>query len=106
MSPVEYISIAINGGYNGMDERKKFYAKAQQVLVEQDTAATPRGLPAMPATAKKRATPPQRPQSARKEVAPSTPKQPAAKVSVAAPHEALETGLQRHPGAALKRYKK
>jgi putative chitinase len=33
VSPVEYISIAINGGYNGMDERKKYYAAAQQVLV-------------------------------------------------------------------------
>ncbi|MFA4969819.1 MAG: hypothetical protein WC540_09315 [Sulfuritalea sp.] len=34
VSPVEYISLTINGGYNGMDERKKFYAIAQQVLVE------------------------------------------------------------------------
>lgn len=34
VSPVEYISITINGGYNGMDERKKFYAVAQQVLIE------------------------------------------------------------------------
>ncbi len=33
VSPVEFISITINGGYNGMDERKKFYAKAKQVLV-------------------------------------------------------------------------
>ncbi|MDK9715376.1 MAG: hypothetical protein OEL86_14955 [Sulfuritalea sp.] len=33
VSPVEYIGITINGGYNGMDERKKFYAIAQQVLV-------------------------------------------------------------------------
>jgi putative chitinase len=31
---VEYIGITINGGYNGMDERKKFYAIAQRVLVE------------------------------------------------------------------------
>lgn len=34
VSPVEYIGITINGGYNGMDERKKFYAIAQQALVE------------------------------------------------------------------------
>lgn len=34
VSPVEYISITINGGYNGMDERKKYHAIAQQVLVE------------------------------------------------------------------------
>jgi len=34
VSPVEYISITINGGYNGMDERKKYYAIARQVLVE------------------------------------------------------------------------
>ncbi|KAF0162819.1 MAG: putative chitinase [Rhodocyclaceae bacterium] len=37
VSPVEYIGITINGGYNGMDERKKFYAIAQQVLVEATT---------------------------------------------------------------------
>jgi putative chitinase len=34
VSPMEYIGITINGGYNGMDERKKFYAIAQRVLVE------------------------------------------------------------------------
>jgi putative chitinase len=33
VSPVEFISLAINGGYNGIDERKKFYATAMQVLV-------------------------------------------------------------------------
>ena len=33
VSPVEYISLAINGGYNGMEERKKFYAIAKRVLV-------------------------------------------------------------------------
>ena len=33
VSPVEYISLTINGGYRGMEERKKFYALAQQVLV-------------------------------------------------------------------------
>ncbi|MCX7157242.1 MAG: hypothetical protein NTW45_12465 [Rhodocyclales bacterium] len=38
VSPVEYISITINGGYNGMDERKKYYAIAQQVLVEAPAA--------------------------------------------------------------------
>ncbi|NTW57018.1 MAG: glycoside hydrolase [Chlorobiaceae bacterium] len=32
VSPVEFISITINGGYNGMDERKKFYAAAKRVL--------------------------------------------------------------------------
>lgn len=32
VSPVEYISITINGGYNGMEERKKYYAIAQSVL--------------------------------------------------------------------------
>lgn len=31
--PVEYISLRINGGYNGMDQRKAMYAKAKQVLV-------------------------------------------------------------------------
>ncbi len=33
VSPVEYIGIAINGGYNGMDERKRYYAIARRVLV-------------------------------------------------------------------------
>lgn len=33
VSPVEYISLSINGGYNGMDERKKFYTLAKKVLV-------------------------------------------------------------------------
>lgn len=32
VSPVEYISLAINGGYNGMDERKRYYTIAQSVL--------------------------------------------------------------------------
>lgn len=32
VSPVEFISITINGGYNGMDQRKAFYAKAKAVL--------------------------------------------------------------------------
>lgn len=32
VSPFEFISITINGGYNGMDERKKYYALAQSVL--------------------------------------------------------------------------
>lgn len=34
VSPVEYISLTINGGYNGMEERKKFYSIAQTVLIE------------------------------------------------------------------------
>jgi putative chitinase len=33
VSPVEYISITVNGGYNGMDERKKFYVIAKTVLI-------------------------------------------------------------------------
>jgi putative chitinase len=32
VSPVEYISLTINGGYNGIDERKKFYERAKRVL--------------------------------------------------------------------------
>jgi putative chitinase len=32
VSPVEFISLTINGGYNGIEERKRFYALAQQVL--------------------------------------------------------------------------
>lgn len=31
-SPVEYISVRINGGFNGMDERKKFYERAKKVF--------------------------------------------------------------------------
>jgi len=57
VSPVEYISLAINGGYNGMDERKKFYAKAQQVLVEPRDLPAPRGLPTTPTKPKSRAKP-------------------------------------------------
>lgn len=33
ISPVEYISISINGGYNGMEERKKFYERAKAALI-------------------------------------------------------------------------
>lgn len=50
VSPVEYISLAINGGYNGMPDRKKFYAIAQQVLVEE--APLPRGARGMRSRAK------------------------------------------------------
>jgi len=32
VSPVEFISITINGGYNGMDDRKKYYSIAKNVL--------------------------------------------------------------------------
>jgi putative chitinase len=32
VSPVEFISLTINGGYNGIEARKKFYALAQRVL--------------------------------------------------------------------------
>jgi putative chitinase len=33
VSPVEFISITINGGYNGLDDRKKYYAIAKGVLI-------------------------------------------------------------------------
>lgn len=33
VSPVEFISITVNGGYNGMDDRKKYYSKAKAALV-------------------------------------------------------------------------
>lgn len=33
VSPVEFISITINGGYNGMEERKKFYQIAMGILI-------------------------------------------------------------------------
>lgn len=32
VSPVEYISMVINGGKNGLDERKAFYERAKRVL--------------------------------------------------------------------------
>ena len=32
VSPVEFISITINGGFNGMDDRKKYYSIAKSVL--------------------------------------------------------------------------
>jgi putative chitinase len=31
-SPIEFISIAINGGYNGMADRKKYYLAAKSIL--------------------------------------------------------------------------
>ena len=34
VSPVEYISLTVNGGYNGMEERKKFYERAKVALGE------------------------------------------------------------------------
>jgi putative chitinase len=33
VSPVEFISIIINGGYNGIDDRKKFYKIAKTILI-------------------------------------------------------------------------
>ena len=33
VSPLEYITRGINGGVNGLDERKKFYIRAKSVLV-------------------------------------------------------------------------
>jgi putative chitinase len=33
VSPVEFISLTINGGYNGMDDRKKYYGIAHNVLI-------------------------------------------------------------------------
>lgn len=32
VSPIEFISLTINGGYNGMDQRKAFYETAKNVL--------------------------------------------------------------------------
>lgn len=40
LSPIEYISYTINGGNRGLDERKKFYATAQRVLVEPSPVVT------------------------------------------------------------------
>ncbi len=40
VSPIEFISLTVNGGYNGMDERKKYYAIAKSVF----------GLETIPAT--------------------------------------------------------
>lgn len=39
LSPVEFISITINGGYNGMDDRKQAYAMARRVLLAPPLAA-------------------------------------------------------------------
>lgn len=33
VSPIEFISLTVNGGYNGMEERKKNYERAKNVLV-------------------------------------------------------------------------
>lgn len=32
VSPIEFISITINGGYNGMEQRKQFYANARKAF--------------------------------------------------------------------------
>jgi putative chitinase len=73
VSPVEYISLAINGGYNGLAERKKFYAKAQQVLVAPRDAAVARGLPAAPVRAKPATIPPKAPAKVRTTVPAAAP---------------------------------
>lgn len=44
VSPVEYISITVNGGDRGMAQRKKYYAIAQQVLAEASAAPAVREL--------------------------------------------------------------
>ena len=55
VSPVEFISITINGGYNGMDDRKQAYAMAQRVLLAPPLAAPTTGalLPAPDASSNK-----------------------------------------------------
>lgn len=35
LSPVAYISSIINGGFNGLDQRKAFYAKAKNILKDE-----------------------------------------------------------------------
>jgi len=96
VSPVEYISLAINGGYNGMDERKKFYAKAQQVLVEPAAGPAPRGLPTAPALPKKRAKPLRKKATApaRKVAVPSL--ETAAPVEVLTVHTGTITAINGH----------
>lgn len=54
-SPVEYISITINGGMNGLAERRKFYAVASQVLGEAVPGAPRATREAPPTTARKAA---------------------------------------------------
>ena len=50
VAPVEYISITINGGYNGMKERKKFYALARKLLKDPlPPPPPPAPVPAPPA---------------------------------------------------------
>ena len=44
VSPVEFISITINGGYTGMDDRKQAYAMAQRVLLAPPLAASTAGM--------------------------------------------------------------
>ena len=70
VSPVEYISITINGGYNGIDDRKKYYAIAQKVLVEVPASPVARR---MPPAARKRAKKP-KPSIARTRSGPRPPR--------------------------------
>ena len=54
VSPIEFVSLTINGGTNGMDDRKKFYAIAKKVLVEVPVVAV------APATGTSRSASPRR----------------------------------------------
>lgn len=48
LSPVEYISYTVNGGNRGLEDRKKFYAIAQRLLMAEAVPAGARGMRAMP----------------------------------------------------------
>jgi len=65
LSPVEYVSATVNGGFNGLDERKKFYARAIKVLAD---VPAPRAMfaPAPKAAGKeKTAAPPKKAKAGR-----------------------------------------
>lgn len=94
VTPVEYISLAINGGYNGLEERKKYYAIAQRELDTGAAATTPapRGAPttiALPGAAP--SAKPAAPRRRRKLIASQATGRPPARQRVveAAPGEAM-----------------
>ncbi len=45
VSPVVFISMTVNGGTKGLEERKKYYAIASRVLAEAEAATAPSALP-------------------------------------------------------------
>lgn len=112
-SPVEYISITINGGLNGLAERRKFYAVASQVLAEAAPTGpiAPRARRGAPpaATKKPRRTPAAtKPATRRVTATKPAPKKAAAKKPAAkkAPRKAATPAAKKAPVTVPKKTSK